>query len=225
MRLHSYIKNYGNYTKKEVIELSKNHRIKVNGKEEILSFPLQEDDKVTVDDVQIVKKDYQYYIYNKPVGVLSSNVKTQPDSFVNQLSLEEKLFTVGRLDKESEGLMILTNDSRISKLVFSDEGHLEKEYLVETKDIITENFIEKMNEPHIQREKILKQIHINKVDNTHFLITLREGLYHQIRRMVITSGNRVVSLKRIRIGNIMLGDLEKGKRKVFPNMLEKLKEK
>lgn len=207
MRLDAYVKNYGNYTEKEVRELQSESRILLNGKKELLACPINDGDIVTVDGKVINRLDMVYYLYNKPIGEVCSLSSLYDKTILNSISVDQKIYPVGRLDKESHGLIILTNDGQFCHKVLNSTDHIEKEYRVKVQNEITKEFIKRMGETFILRGKETLIAKIKQISPYEFQIILKEGKYHQIRKMVIASGNRVVDLERIRIGNITLNDL------------------
>ena len=126
------------------------------------------------------------------------------------IKLENRIYCVGRLDKDSRGLLILTNDGKYFDQLMSPDNHVEKEYLVETKNDIDEEFITKLTEPMVMDGKKLKPVTASLVDKRHFKIILVEGKYHQVRRMVKACKNTVVDLQRIRIGKFVIDNIKEG---------------
>ena len=220
MRLYLFVKNNANLTRSEVTSLQNDGRILVNGKIVSLTTDIIDSDIVTIDNNIIRKKPFVYYLYNKPIGIICTNNKKVAGSILNHIDIEERVYPIGRLDKESRGLLILTNDSNLCHQVLSN--HFEKEYIVKVKDKITNDFITAMPLSVLLRGKATLPCKVSQVDDYHFKIILVEGKYHQIRRMVVLHGNKVVDLKRIRIGNIWLNDLEEGKTKRIENIKEQL---
>lgn len=209
MRLFNYVKIYNSITKEKLNELYNNNLILVNGKKEKLTYKLKDTDIVSCDGKIIEKFPFSYYLYNKPRGILSM-ISDKPESYMNNIDVNTKLMVAGRLDKDSEGLLILTNDPELINQISGNKTIYDKEYLVKLKYEITSSFIEKMNGEFEFRNKKTKPIKFNMIDNYNFKIILNEGMYHQIRKMVIESGNRVDTLKRIRIGKYILGDMQPG---------------
>jgi len=209
MRLFNYVKIYYSITKEKLNELYNNNLILVNGKKEKLTYKLKDTDIVTCENKIIEKFPFSYYLYNKPRGILSM-ISDKPESYMNNINVDTKLMVSGRLDKDSEGLLILTNDPEFINEISGDKSLYDKEYIVKLKYEISSSFIERMNGEFEFRNKKTKPIKLNIIDNYNFKIILNEGMYHQIRKMVIESGNRVDSLKRIRIGKYELGNLKPG---------------
>ena len=210
IRLSSYIKNNVGLTRSELDKLFDCGLITVNDQNVGLSYIIKDSDIVKVNGQIISNKPLVYYLYHKPIGVISTNDKNIKESYLNFINIKERVFCVGRLDKLSSGLMLLTNDGKLSSLLLSPETHVEKEYLIKTFNEITESFINRINSDIYLDGKLLKKVTIKVIDNYHFSIILTEGKYHQIRRMVKISGNKVEELKRIRIAKLTLDDIKEG---------------
>lgn len=208
MRLMSYIKSYCGCTKSELIKLQEEGFILVNGEKKNLTYIIRDQDVVTVKDRIIEKVPNKYFIYNKPIGVVCTNDLNVKNNIISHLNLKDRLFCVGRLDKDSHGLLILTNDGVFSNKLINGKNHIEKEYLVKVKDKITDDFIVNMSKSVVLRGKTTKECVVNKIDDYTFSIVLTEGMYRQIRRMVKVNGNFVIDLYRFRIGNILINDLK-----------------
>ena len=207
MRLQTFIKNNANKTKSEVIKLFHEGRIKVNGRIIPLPTELDDNDLVTIDDQIIDRQDFVYYAYNKPIGIECTNDLNKKNNIRNHLNLPMRVYTVGRLDKASHGLIFLTNSNEFCDSIIGKNSQIEKEYIVTTRDKIDDNFINNITKSVVIRNKETKECSAYLIDDYHFKIILREGMYHQIRKMVIMNGNRVIDLFRIRIGNINIFDL------------------
>ena len=204
LRLQTYIKNNANKTKSEVIDLYHQGRILVNG--EIVPLPtfIKDSDIVTLDGIKIEMKHFVYYLYNKPVGIECTNDLNKKNNIRNHLSIGQRVYTVGRLDKDSRGLIILTNDNMFCNSIINHDNHVEKEYVVTVKKEISEEFINNIGKSIVLRGKETKECVAKKINDYQFSIILKEGKYRQIRKMVIYNHNRVVDLYRIRIGNLSI---------------------
>ena len=208
IHLAKALKERGNYTKSEIKELINQNRVLVNNKIEALSYIVKDNDIITVDNIVLDKVSKVYYLYHKPVGVVCTNKKDIENSIVNKLKFNQRVFCVGRLDKETSGLLILTNDGLFSNSLMNPNSLIEKEYIVKVKYPITEEFIHNMEKPIILRGKQTLPASVKKIDDFTFKIIITEGKYHQIRRLVIYNKNTVVALKRIRIDKYNLSDLK-----------------
>jgi len=207
MRLFNYLKNSLFLTKKEVMDLPNTHEVLVNGIKVNLSYYLKQFDVVTVDGKEIERIEYVYYMFNKPVGVTCTNNLETKSSIQHFINLPYKVSPVGRLDKDSCGLILLTNDGKFTNYVLNE---LDKEYYVVCKEPITESFKENIK-PILIKNKMTKEFLIKYIDDYSFNIVLNDGAYHEIRKLVSSNLNQVVYLKRIRIGEYYLNDLEEGK--------------
>lgn len=214
MRLLNFVKIYYGITKEKLMILYKENRILVNDKIEKLTYKLNDNDIIKIDGKIITKFPFSYYLYNKPKGILSM-ISDKKESYINQINVKNKLMVAGRLDKDSHGLMILTNDPDFINKISGMDSTIQKEYIVTLYNPITDEFINKMNKDIIIRNRLLKKVNIHIIDEYRFKIILSEGIYHQIRKMVIYSGNRVKDLNRIRIGDYELKDLKENEIKEF----------
>ncbi|WP_299249986.1 RNA pseudouridine synthase [uncultured Cytophaga sp.] len=151
-----------------------------------------------------------YYAYYKPRGIECTLNPNIADNLLNVLPFKEYLYPIGRLDKESEGLLILTNDGKLYKDIAHAEKEKEKEYVVEVDKELTDAAIEQLAAGIVIMGKKTRPAVVHRLSSTSFNITLTQGLNRQIRRMCHKLGYEVSSLKRIRITSILLGDLKPG---------------
>lgn len=212
MRINKYLSSRQIASRRQADKLITEKRVLINGRLAKLGDDVLDTDKVTV------KKDSKdigpvYFAYNKPAGVLSHSAKGEDADIVKMVRGKTdgaKVFPLGRLDKDSHGLIILTNDGRItSKLLNPEEKH-EKEYIVTTRDKIDEKFVSAMERGIVIKEEYSKQTYKTKpcivtiLGPKKFSIILTEGKKRQVRRMVDALHNEVRDLMRIRIMNIAL---------------------
>lgn len=208
VHLAKALKERGNYTKSQIKQLIKENKVLVNEKIQPLSYIVLEDDIITVDGKQLKKVPYVYYLYHKPKGVVCTNNVNIKGNIVEKLNLPFRVFCVGRLDKDTSGLIILTNDGVFSNSIINSNNDIEKEYIVKVKYPITLEFLENLKKPINLRGKVTKPAIVSKIDEYTFSIIITEGKYHQIRRLVTYNQNTVLELKRIRIDIYLLNDLE-----------------
>ncbi|AYW49411.1 MAG: rRNA pseudouridine synthase [Tetragenococcus halophilus] len=223
MRLDKYLANMDVGSRKEVKQLIKKKRVAVNGKTEVSDkFQVNEnEDCVTLDEEEIIYQKYFYYILNKPADVISATVDdfelTVLDIFSDQ-DFRSDLFPVGRLDKDTKGLLVITNDGALSHRLLSPKKHVEKEYIAEVKGVMTTRDIERFaaglkidgDELCLPAELTIEQVDEENEESTIRLV-LYEGKYHQVKLMVHAVGKEVTHLKRIRMGALYLDDqLEAG---------------
>ncbi len=207
IRINRYLALKGLGTRRGIDELIKKRRITINGRIVLLGDMVRKEDVV---EVTKTKHDHDkklyYYAYYKPVGIVTPQQGERSHALIS----DKKLFSVGRLDKDSSGLMILTNDGRITDRLLNPAHEHEKEYIVEVDKKLTPHVLRILQQGIMiegYRTKPSKTIFIN--DKT-FRIILGEGKKHQIRRMVVAMGMQVRSLKRVRVMNILLGKLQIG---------------
>lgn len=213
-RLNKYLASCGLCSRREADRLIEQGRVVVNGKTAETGMQVKEDDKITVNGKPLHGKDKKVVLaYYKPVGVTC----TEKDRFADKKITDMVKFPVrvtyaGRLDKDSEGLMLLTNDGAlIQSLMKGSQGH-EKEYLVKVNREVTEDFIRKMEAGVYLSELDIttKPCKVEKNGKYQFKIILTQGVNRQIRRMTMELGLRVISIKRTRIANICLKGLKNG---------------
>ena len=213
MRINKYLAGKGYATRTGADEMIKNHMVKINGRIAVLGDKVLESDNVEVRSGKRPKK-YEYFAYNKPVGVITHSPQDEEKDIKESLAksgLPENIFPVGRLDKDSHGLIILTNDGRITDRLLNPKHEHEKEYTVRVLHKLQSNFKNVM-EAGVELEDFkTAPCSVTIKGDKEFGITLSEGKKHQIRRMVVALKNEVVDLKRIRVMNISLGKLENGK--------------
>lgn len=154
--------------------------------------------------------EHKYYAYYKPRGIECTLNTAIPDNLLELLPFEEHLYPIGRLDKESEGLLILTNDGKLYKDIAFAEKLKEKEYLVEVDQALTDTAIETLASGIVIMGQKTRPAVVTRVNSHSFRIILTQGLNRQIRRMCYKLGLNVNVLKRIRITSVLLGDLQPG---------------
>jgi len=206
MRINKYLARKGVSTRTGADELIKSSKILINGILAKLGDKISESDKVEVRGVH-KKKNFVYLAYNKPKGIVSTNPQRDEKGIMDNIKVQDKVFPVGRLDKESHGLIILTNDGRITNRLLNPNSNHEKEYLVEVDRKYTPAFLKHMQNGVDIGDGVTKPAVVTKVSETEFKIILKEGKNRQIRRMTEKLGYTVRDLQRIRIQNIELGKI------------------
>jgi len=172
---------------------------------------VQDGDIVCIDGKEVKKEQQLVYIaLNKPVGITSTTERHIKGNVVDFVNHPLRIFHIGRLDKESEGLLLLTNDGDIVNKILRAENHHEKEYIVQVDKPITEQFINKMSAGVDILDTTTLPCYVEKISDKVFKIILEQGLNRQIRRMCSALGYSVKRLQRIRIMNIKLGNLKVG---------------
>src|SRR3989344_1985660 len=209
MRINKYLALKKHSTRRGADELISKGQVFINDRQAVLGDKVGEKDNVEV-RFRGKQKPYIYLAYNKPRGVSTHYVKGGESDIKQEVAVKD-VFPVGRLDKDSYGLIILTNDGRITERLLGPSFFHEKEYVVKTKGTINPNFKKKMEAGvQIEKEKTLK-CKVELMGERIFKIILTEGKKHQIRRMCSALFQEVEDLKRVRIMNIRLGGLESGK--------------
>lgn len=213
IRINKYLARQRFATRVGADELIQAGRVRVNGTRAVLGQMVQEGDTVVV-DLPKSRAPYRYVAYHKAVGVVSHSPQ-EGERDIKEVSKLEGLFPVGRLDKDSSGLIILTNDGRITDRLLNPRTKHEKEYVVETTNALRASFKKKMESGVNIGDVITKPCKVRVLNDHTFTITLVEGKKHQIRRMCSALFNGVRSLKRLRIMNIRLGNLAVGKHRTI----------
>lgn len=211
MRINKYISESGKASRRGADKLITDGRVTINGKRATIGSQVEPGDDVLVDGNPVrVARNNVYIALNKPVGITSTTEKRVKGNIVDLVNHPLRIFNIGRLDKDSEGLILLTNDGDIVNEILRSEHRHEKEYIVSVDKPITPEFLKKMSEG----VKILgtttlpcEVVQLSKFD---FKIILTQGLNRQIRRMCAELGYDVYRLQRIRIMNIHLNNLPPG---------------
>lgn len=218
MRLNKYISSTGLCSRRGADKLIEEGRVKVNGQVASVGTIVEEGDQVQVNGKLVrPKKNNVYIALNKPVGITCTTERHVEGNIIDFINYPERIFPIGRLDKDSEGLILLTNDGDIVNEILREENNHKKEYIVTVDKNIDDNFIKNMSKgvrifnPVKKRPTMTKECDLIKLNKRTFKITLSQGLNRQIRRMSSACGYKVVKLKRVKIMNIGLGNLPTGK--------------
>jgi 23S rRNA pseudouridine2604 synthase len=211
MRLNKYISETGICSRREADAWIASGRVTINGKRAELGMQVNEGDEVRVDKRVVGAKQRRIYIcLNKPVGITCTTERHIDGNIIDFIGHAERIFPIGRLDKDSEGLILLTNHGDIVNVILRSENNHEKEYIVTVDKPVTETFLAGMaGGVRILGERT-KPCRVSRVDNFVFRIILTQGLNRQIRRMCEVFGYHVRRLQRIRIMNIKLGNMKVG---------------
>ena len=226
MRLDKYLADMTGISRLEIKKLIKKGNVKVN---DIViktnDYKVKEDDVVCLNDQQIKYQEFEYYILNKPAGYLSATEDKYDKTIMELIDPKRKdLVPVGRLDKDSEGLILLTNDGKLNHYLLSPKNHVSKKYYVEVDKEIVENAKELFEKPMDLGDFITKPAIYENIDSHKAYLTICEGKFHQVKRMFEKIGTNVTYLKRIEFKNLKLGNLEIGKYRPLNNEeLEELK--
>lgn len=209
MRLDKFLANSGIGSRKEVKELIKQGLVFVND-ERIKNSDKNIDeinDVIKIRDKCIEYRKYVYIMLNKPQNVISSTEDNKHKTVIDLIKGYDtyNIFPVGRLDIDTEGLLLLTNDGKLSHNLLSPKKHVEKEYFVKLKENITDIDINKVeNNIELEDGYICKKAKIKRLSKNELYISITEGKFHQVKRMFKAVDNEVVFLKRIRMANILL---------------------
>ncbi len=217
MRINNYISSSGYCSRRKADEYIKNGKVKINGIKAVIGQDVKDDDVVEVLGKKIVTKNIPIYIaFNKPIGIVSTTDRKIKDNIIDYIGYKERIFPIGRLDKDSEGLILLTNDGNIVNEILRSSNNHEKDYIVTVDKNMDTKFTNDMSNgvkifnPVRNEYTLTKKCKVKKINNKVFKITLTQGLNRQIRRMCNSLGYNVVNLKRIRIMNIELKNLPIG---------------
>ena len=214
MRLNKFLSSRGSYSRRAVDKLIQADRISINGKTARLGDKVSEGDEIKVDGELInkgkKKKKPIYLMFNKPLGIECTTDTNTKNNIIDFIGYPKRIFPIGRLDKDSEGLIFLTNDGDVVNKILRSENNNEKEYVVGVNKKVNADFLNKMRNGVKLNNTVTKKCKIEKLDNYSFKIVLTQGLNRQIRKMCAQYDYRVKHLKRVRIINISLGKLRLG---------------
>jgi 23S rRNA pseudouridine2604 synthase len=211
MRLNKYISETGVCSRREADKWIEAGRVTCNSQVATLGTRVTEDDKVCIDGEPIGAKKQQIYIaLNKPVGVTCTTESHIEDNVIDLVGHPERIFPIGRLDKDSEGLILLTNNGDIVNEILRSENNHEKEYCVTVDRPITDLALKMLRDGVKIMGELTKPAQVIRIDQRSFRIILTQGLNRQIRRMCSALGYKAQRLQRVRIMNIHLGTLSAG---------------
>lgn len=214
IRINRYLAHKNICSRREADALIVKKIVKINGRIAKLGDKVNVDDKVEVDLKQKkALKKIQYFAYNKPTGVVTHSPEPGQKDIREATALLTGFFPIGRLDRDSHGLIILTNDGRLTDKLLNPEHEHEKEYIVQVNKPITNIFLKVLGNGIQLEDFKTRPAKVKKISQYVFSIVLTEGKKHQIRRMCTNFGFEVVDLERVRIMNIKIGDLKIGKKR------------
>jgi len=227
-RINKYLSEIGYCSRRAADKLIEEGRILINNAPPEMGVKINSSDEIKIDGKLILDTNKRsiYLAFNKPVGIVcTTDTRFEKNNIIEYINYPERIFPIGRLDKPSEGLILLTNDGDIVNKILRSRNHHEKEYLVEVNKPIDDQFIRKMSNGLPILDTITKKCTVEKISKFRFKIILTQGLNRQIRRMCEYLDYNVVKLKRIRIMNISL-DMPVGKHRELSdnefNELQKL---
>ena len=213
VRINKYLSEAGVCSRRGADRLIEEGRVSVNGTRAFLGSVVQNSDEVRLDGELVSKKTDKILIaFNKPRGIVctTADPKSKDVNIIEYINYPERIFPVGRLDKDSEGLILLSNDGDLSNKIMKARNFHEKEYEVEVDKPFDDEFLKRMSEGVPILDTVTRKCTLKRTGKTSFNIILTQGLNRQIRRMCEYFGYKVVRLKRIRIMNIKLGSLKSG---------------
>lgn len=214
IRLNKYLADAGICSRREADRIIEEGKVTVDGKVACLGVKIIPSQKVICDGILVGKKEEPVLIaLNKPVGIECTTNREVEGNIVDFVNYPSRIYPIGRLDKNSEGLILLTNDGSLVNNILKASNYHEKEYIVKVDKKITPEFIEKMSKGVPILDTVTRPCKVKKIDDYTFNIVLTQGLNRQIRRMCDYLDYKVKSLKRIRIMEIELGNLKTGKYK------------
>lgn len=213
VRINKYLTEAGFCSRREADRLIDAGRVTINGKVPELGTKISKGDEVRVDGKRISppKEQHTYIAFNKPVGIVcTTDTRVEKDNIIDYINYPKRIFPIGRLDKPSEGLILLTSDGDIINRILRAENNHEKEYLVTVDRPVTKEFVERMASGIPILDTVTRRCRVEQTGRFTFRIILTQGLNRQIRRMCEYLGYAVQQLRRVRIMNIPL-DVPVGK--------------
>ena len=213
VRLNKYISEAGVASRRAADRLVEEGRVTINGKPAVLGDRIYEDDIVAVDGKKItIEEEDIILVFNKPPGITCTSNPDDKDNVIDYIGYPKRIYSIGRLDKDSQGLLLMTNNGELANRIMRSRGEHEKEYIVTVDRTVTKEFVKGMsNGVPILEDKVTKKCFVEKIDDNTFRIILKQGLNRQIRRMCEYFGYDVIKLERVRIMNIRLGKLKVGR--------------
>lgn len=236
VRVDKFLADSGIATRSKIRELAKKGLIRVNNeivKKTDLKIDVQKDE-IFFDGKKIEYQKYHYYILNKPAGYITATIDSRDKTVMDILKdvPYKNMFPVGRLDKDTEGLLLITDDGDLAHKLLAPKNHIDKTYFVKCSGIISDRDISVLesgvdigdNKPTMPARAVLKATDDEKNISELFL-TIREGRFHQVKRMIKAVGKTVIYLERVAFGSIKLDDsIERGKyRRLTEDEIEELK--
>lgn len=211
IRINKFLSDAGVCSRREADRYIKEGKVTIDGVVAQIGSKVKKGSVVTFCGKPVQREEKLVLIaFNKPVGIVCTTDPREPDNIIDYIGYGMRIYPIGRLDKDSEGLILLTNDGNIVNKILRAEYRHEKEYIVTVNKEIDAEFIKAMSSGVPILGTVTKPCKVKQIDKYTFNIILTQGLNRQIRRMCEYLGYRVTSLKRIRIMNIMLGRLKTG---------------
>lgn len=217
MRINKFLAEKGHCSRREADKLILEGRVRIGGKAAVLGDTVTAGQKVTLDGKSVGESPAKIYIaFNKPAGVVCTTDTRIKDNIISFIGYPERIFPIGRLDKDSEGLILLTNDGDIVNKVLRAENEHQKEYHVRLEHPVSDEQLAKLLDgvtifnPEKNENVIVRAKSVTRISDAEAGVILTQGLNRQVRRMFEAVGSKVVKLRRVRIMHIKLGKLKPG---------------
>lgn len=213
VRINKYLSQAGVCSRRQADVMIGEGRVRIDGELASSGMKVLTGQQVTVDGKPVcIQEDLVFLAFHKPRGIVCTTSRREKNNIVDYIGYPTRIYPVGRLDKDSQGLILMTNDGEAANRIMKARNYHEKEYEVTVNKKITKEFIEGMRKPVPLKEihAVTRECRVIKEGPNQFRIILTQGLNRQIRRMCEYFGYRVTKLKRVRIMNIHLGDLKEG---------------
>lgn len=212
IRINKFLSEAGICSRRGADRMVEDGRVTINGVVAQLGDRIQPEQKVCVDGKTVSREDERILLaYHKPKGIVCTSAKKEKNNIIDYLNYPKRIYPIGRLDKDSEGLLLLTNDGELANEIMKARNYHEKEYEVTVSRPVTETFLRGMAGGVPILDTMTRKCQVEQTGKRSFRIVLTQGLNRQIRRMCEYFGYRVTKLVRVRIMNIYLGDLPVGK--------------
>ncbi|MBU9745660.1 pseudouridine synthase [Diplocloster agilis] len=211
VRLNKFLSEAGVCSRREADRLIEAGKVSVDGETAVTGMKVREEQRILVNGRPVCKEEEMILlVVNKPRGIVCTAEKREKNNIIEYLHYPKRIYPVGRLDKDSEGLLLMTNNGEIVNKIMRSGNRHEKEYVVTVNKEVTEEFVRAMAGGIPILDTVTRKCEVQKLDKHRFRIVLTQGLNRQIRRMCEYLGYRVVALTRVRIMNIRLGNLKPG---------------
>lgn len=224
-RINKFLSEVGYCSRREADKLIEAGRVTINGKVPEMGTKISPSDSVHVDGKPVIntKEKFVYLAFNKPIGIVcTTDTRVEKDNIIDYINYPKRIFPIGRLDKASEGLILLTDDGDIVNKILRGSNNHDKEYIVTVDKPISQTFVERMSSGVPILDTVTKECEVKKLSTNEFRIILTQGLNRQIRRMCEYLDYEVVALRRIRIMNIKLdmpvGEIRELTKKEFSDL-------
>lgn len=224
VRINKYLSEAGVCSRREADRLIEAGKITVDGISAVMGTKVDGTQRISVDGKEVLHNERMVLLaFNKPIGIVCTTQKKEKNNIVDYIQYPQRIYPVGRLDKDSQGLILMTNNGDIVNKMMRAHNMHEKEYIVEVDKPITGEFLKGMAKGVPILDTVTRECKITKTGAKTFRIIITQGLNRQIRRMCEYFGYKVTKLERIRIMNIKLGNLSQGKyRNITENELKEL---